>query len=83
MSNVSYMASRRQGTRAGVAPGSVRISVTLKESVFLALRARADASAHAVAGEAADIITAAVAPAEADEHQHIAAAVASLEGSQA
>ena len=56
MSNVTYMASRRSGTRAGVAPGRVRICVTLTEETFEALRTRADANHHGLSGEAALII---------------------------
>lgn len=62
-----YTASRRNGTRAGVALGSVRFSVTLKETTFTALRSRADASHRGLSGEAADIIELAVAAPEAGE----------------
>lgn len=63
MSNTSYLAETRTGTRS--AAGSVRLSVTLKDEVFVALRARAAASAHTVAGEAADIIATALSPSPA------------------
>lgn len=56
MSNITHMASRRNGTRAGMAPGSVRICVTLSEQTFRALQACADAAHHSLSGEAAEAI---------------------------
>jgi hypothetical protein len=56
MINTTYTASRRNGTRAGCAPGSRRISVTLSEETFHALRDRADAAHHGLSGEAAEAI---------------------------
>jgi hypothetical protein len=67
LSNTSYITGRRQGTRAGVAPGSVRICVTLSEQAFKALRARAEAAHHTLSGEAALIVSDAVAPAEREQ----------------
>jgi hypothetical protein len=64
----SYTTARRQGTRAGVAPGSVRLCVTIKEDVFLALRERAVASTHTLSGEAADILTRELISAGEDTH---------------
>lgn len=56
MSNTSYMTSRRNGTRAGCADGSVRICITLSEETFRALRDRAAGRAHTLSGEAALLI---------------------------
>jgi hypothetical protein len=56
MSNTTYLASKRSGTRAGVAPGRVRLSITLSEGTFEALRARADAAHRGLSGEAAEAI---------------------------
>jgi hypothetical protein len=53
MSNTTCMASIRNGTRAGCAPCRVRVSVTLKEETFQALRARADAAHRGLSGQAA------------------------------
>lgn len=63
MSYSTYIVSRRNGTRSGVAPGSVRVCVTLKEPTFLALRDRADAQHHTLSGEAADILARELVPA--------------------
>lgn len=57
MSNETYIVSRRNGGRAGCAPGRVRICITLKEETFLALRDQADAAHHTLSGEAAEILT--------------------------
>lgn len=56
MSNTIYTTSRRNGTRAGCAPGSVRFSVTLKDKTFAAFKAQADANHHGLSGEAAEAI---------------------------
>jgi hypothetical protein len=56
MSNTSYITETRRGTRAGVAEGSVRICVTLKEATFNALRDRAAGCGHTLSGEAALLI---------------------------
>lgn len=56
MINTTSLASRRNGTTAGCAPGSRRISVTLSEQTFQALRERADAAHHGLSGEAAEAI---------------------------
>jgi hypothetical protein len=56
MTNTTHLASKRQGTSAGCAPGSRRISVTLSEETFHALRDRADAAHHGLSGEAAEAI---------------------------
>lgn len=56
MTNTTHLASKRQGTVAGCAPGSRRISVTLSEQTFLALREAADAAHHGLSGEAAEAI---------------------------
>lgn len=56
MANTTYLASGRNGTRAGVACGRVRLTVTLREDVFEALKARADKAHHGLSGEAAEAI---------------------------
>lgn len=56
MVNTTYTTSRRQGTVAGCAPGSRRISVTLSEQTFQALREQADEAHHGLSGEAAEAI---------------------------
>lgn len=56
MSNTTYMASIRNGTRAGCADGRVRISITLTEETFLALRERADANHRGLSGEASELL---------------------------
>lgn len=56
MANITHMVSRRHGGMTGCAPGSRRISVTLSESTFNALRDAADAAHHGLSGEAAEAI---------------------------
>lgn len=56
MTNTTHLASKRHGTVAGCAPGSRRISVTLSEQTFQALRKVADANHHGLSGEAAEAI---------------------------
>lgn len=56
MANTTSLASRRTGTRSGVAPGRVRLSITLREDVFEALKARAAEAHHGLSGEAAEAI---------------------------
>jgi hypothetical protein len=57
MSNyTSYLALRRSGSHAGCAEGSVRISVTVSEQTFYALRSSADASKRSLSGEAAALL---------------------------
>jgi hypothetical protein len=53
----TYMALRRSGSTADCAEGRRRISVTLKEDTFYALRSSADASARSLSGEAAAILS--------------------------
>ena len=60
MSNETYIVSRRKGSRVGCADGSVRVSVTLKQGTFEALRRRADAAHHTLSGELAFIADAAI-----------------------
>lgn len=57
MANITSLASKRNGTTAGCAPGSRRFSITLSEKTFLALRDRADANHHGLSGEAAAMIS--------------------------
>ena len=56
MANTTYLATKRSGTRSGVARGRVRLSVTLREDVFEALKARAAEAHHGLSGEAAEAI---------------------------
>lgn len=56
MANTTYLASRRNGTRTGCGPGSVRLSVTIPEETFVALRERAGAAGHGLSGEIAEIL---------------------------
>lgn len=56
MANTVFTTSGRKGTTTGCAPGSRRISVTLSESTFNALRDAADAAQHGLSGEAAEAI---------------------------
>lgn len=60
MSNTTYLASRREGGRSNCAPGKRRISVTVSESTFLALRARADRQHRGLSGEASELLSYAV-----------------------
>jgi hypothetical protein len=64
MSNLTFKASLRAGGRGSCAPGKRRISATISEAAFLALRSRAHASHRGLSGEAADIIERAVATPE-------------------
>jgi hypothetical protein len=52
----TYMALRRSGSTADCAEGRRRISVTLKEDTFYALRSSADASHRSLSGEAATLL---------------------------
>lgn len=56
MSNQTYLASKRNGGRANMAPGRVRLSITISEGTFEALRARASAARRGLSGEAAAAI---------------------------
>lgn len=56
MSNTTHLTSKRSGTRAGCADGRVRISITLTDEVFNALRDRAAGRGHSLSGEAAILI---------------------------
>lgn len=56
MANRTHHASKRTGTRKGVAPGRVRLSVTLREDVFERLKTRATEERHGLSGEAAEAI---------------------------
>jgi hypothetical protein len=56
MSNTLYRTAEREGTRTGCAPGSRRVTVTLPEATFQALRSRATTNHHGLSGEAADAI---------------------------
>lgn len=51
-----YKASKREGGRKGVAPGSRRVNVTLPVSVFEILRDRADRNRRGIGGEAGEIL---------------------------
>jgi hypothetical protein len=53
LSNTTYTASLRQGGRSSCGPGMRRISVTVTEDAFLALRRLADAAHRGLSGEAA------------------------------
>ncbi len=56
MSNMTYMASRRSGGRTSCAPDKRRISVTISEEAFEALRERADEAHQGLSGHAAEIL---------------------------
>jgi hypothetical protein len=56
MSNTTYLASRRAGSRTNCAEGKRRISVTLTEEAFVALRDRADRNHRGISGEASELI---------------------------
>jgi hypothetical protein len=58
MANRTYKAALRQGSKAS--PGSKRVSVTIKEADFQALRAVADKKHQTIGGTAADLIRAAL-----------------------
>ena len=67
MSNTTYTAPLRQGGRSSCGPGMRRISVTLTEDAFLALRRLADAAHRGLSGEAAIAIDRYVAAADEAE----------------
>lgn len=54
---LTYMASKRTGGRGSCAPAKRRVSVTIPEETFLALRDRADAAHRGLSGEVAEILT--------------------------
>jgi hypothetical protein len=60
MSNVTYLASRRTGGRRSCAQDKRRISVTVPEETFLALRERADRQHRGLSGEASELLSYAV-----------------------
>jgi hypothetical protein len=70
-SYTTYQALRRSGSTADCAEGRRRISVTLKEETFYALRSSADASARSLSGEASAILTEALSGVEGDANPNI------------
>jgi hypothetical protein len=57
----TYIASKRNGGRTSCADGKVRISATISEAAFLALRKRASAAHRGLSREVAEILEQAVA----------------------
>ena len=55
-SNSSLSAMKRTGSKSGCGPGSVRVSVTVSEETFNALKARAIENNHGLSGEVAEAI---------------------------
>jgi hypothetical protein len=52
----TFIASKRIGGRKSCADGMVRVSTTISEEAFMALRSRADAAHTGISGQAAAIL---------------------------